>query len=78
MTTRTVTLNDTTSVDYGSANTSVVTPALSIGKGGIVQAGTSASTTYIQKISGNVVIYNGGALRLGTSGTRMPTTSSFT
>lgn len=46
--------------------------------GGTVLAGTTASTTFVQKISGNVVVYNGGALRLGTSGSRMPSTSSFT
>lgn len=77
-TTRTVTLDDTSTVDYGSASTSTVTPALSISAGGIVLAGTTASTTYIQKISGNVVVYNGGILRIATSGSRMPTTSSFT
>lgn len=78
-TTRTVTLNDTgAAVDYGSGSNSVVTPALSISAGGIVLAGTTASTTYVQKISGNVVIYNGGILRFGTAGSRMPTTSSFT
>lgn len=78
-TTRTVTLNDTgAAVDYGSASTSQVTPALSISNGGIVLAGTTAATTYVQKISGNVVVYNGGILRLATSGSRMPTDSSFT
>lgn len=78
MTTRTVTLDDTSVVDYGSASTSTVTPALSISNGGIVQAGTSASTTYVQKISGTVVVYNGGVLKIATSGSRMPTSSSFT
>jgi hypothetical protein len=78
MTTRTVTLNDTVNVDYGSASTSQVTPALSISNGGIVLAGTTAATTYIQRISGNVVVYNGGILRLATSGSRMPPDSSFT
>lgn len=79
ITTRTVTLNDVgAAVDYGSASTSQVTPALSISAGGIVLAGTTAATTYVQKISGNVVVYNGGILRLATSGSRMPTDSSFT
>ena len=78
MTPRTVTLNDTVSVDYGSASTSLVTPALSISNGGIVLAGTTAATTYVQKISGNVVVYHNGILRLGTSGSRMPSDSSFT
>lgn len=77
-TTRTVTLDDTSVVDYGSASTSQVTPALSVSAGGIVLAGTTASTAYVQKISGNVVVYNGGILRLATSGSRMPSTSSMT
>lgn len=77
-TTRTVTLNDTSSVDYGSASTSQVTPALSISAGGVVVSGLTASTTYVQKISGNVVVYNGGELTLGTTAGRMPTNSSFT
>jgi len=78
MTTRTVTLDDTSTVDYGAASNSTITPALSIGRGGIVEAGTSSSTTYVQKISGNVVIYNGGELKVASSGSRMPSTSSFT
>lgn len=77
-TTRTVTLDDTSATDYGSGSTGLSTPALSISAGGIVLAGTSASTTYTQKISGNIVVYNGGILRLATSGSRMPSTSSFT
>lgn len=77
-TTRTVTLDDTSVVDYGAASTSQVTPALSVSAGGIVLSGTTASTAYVQKISGNVVVYNGGILRLATSGSRMPTTSSMT
>lgn len=78
MTTRSVTLNDTgAAVDYGSASTSTVTPALSVSAGGTVLGGTTATTTYVQKISGHVVVYNGGILRLATSGSRMPTDSSF-
>jgi hypothetical protein len=77
--TRTVTLDDTgAAIDYGGGATSIVTPALSIGGGGIVLAGTTASTTYVQKISGNVVVYNGGILRIAASGSEMPTSSSFT
>lgn len=77
-TTRTVTLNDTSTVDYGAASTSVVTPALSISAGGEVKSGVTASTAYIHKISGNTVVYSGGVLRLADTTTRMPTTSSMT
>lgn len=78
MTSRTVTLDDTANTDYGAASTSSMTPALSISNGGTVKAGTTASTTYLQKISGNIVVYSGGTLNFGTSGDRMPTSSSFT
>jgi len=78
MTTRAVTANDTITIDYGSASTSLVTPALSISNGGTYEVPTSASTAYIQKISGNVVVYSGGTLKVGSSGSRMPSTSSLT
>ena len=78
MTTRTVTLNDVTVVDYGSAATSIVTPALSICKGGIVLADTTASTNFTQKVSGNIVIYSGGTFNVASAGTPYPTTSTFT
>jgi len=77
-TTRAVTGNDTTVVDYGSGSTSQVTPALSISAGGSYLVGTSASTAYNVKISGNVVVYNGGVLKMGETAGRMPTTSSLT
>lgn len=77
-TTRTVTINDTgVAVDYGSASTSVITPALSISAGGEVKVGTTAATAYVQRISGNVVVYWGGVLRLADTTTRMPTGSSL-
>lgn len=76
--TRTVTNNNTNATDYGSGSTSAATPALSVSAGGIMQAGTTAATAYTFKLSGNCVIYNGGILRIATSGARMPTDSSFT
>lgn len=75
-TTRTVTGDDTTIVDYGSAATSQATPALSISAGGSFILGTSASTAYNFKISGHVVVYNGGTLKFAETSGRMPTTSS--
>lgn len=78
LTSYTVTLDDTSNTDYGSTATSLVNPALSINRGGEVVSGSSASTAYIQKMSGNMVVYNGGILRIGTSGSRIPSTSSVT
>lgn len=79
MTTRTVIPNDTVLVDYGSGSTSQVTPALSISNGGSYSLlSPSTATTYIQKLSGNLVVYNRGSIEIGQSGSRMPTNSSFT
>jgi len=77
-TTRHVVGDDTTVLDYGSASTSQVTPALSISAGCSYKLGTSASTNYNVKISGNVVVYNGGELYIGESGTKIPSTSTVT
>ena len=78
MTTRTVNPDETGSTDYGAQNSSVANPALCVSNGGSFIALTTASTAFTEKISGNVVVYNGGIIRIGTSGTRMPSSSSFT
>lgn len=71
--------NDTSVVDYGSGSTSQVTPALSISNGGSYSLlSPAAATTYVQKLSGNLRVYNGGSIEIGQSGSRMPTNSSFT
>lgn len=78
MTSFTITMDDTANTDYGSGATSTATPALSISNGGVMNSGTSASTTYTHKLSGNLVIYYNGEFNVASSGSRMPTTSSFT
>lgn len=75
-TTRTVTMNETATTDYGSASTSLVVPALAICDGGTLTWGVASTTAYLLKISGNVIIYAGGTHNQGTSGTPTPSGSS--
>lgn len=76
-TTATITQNSTsTATDYGSNTTSLVTPAIAICDGGTLISGVASSTAYQLKVSGNIIVYAGGTLSLGTSGTRLPSTSS--
>lgn len=73
----TVTMDNTATTDFGAASTSLVTPSLAICSKGILRSGVAASTAYYLKQSGNVIVYSGGQLDMGTSGTRIPGTSSF-
>ncbi len=73
---RAVTMDNTASTDFGSATTAVGTPALAISDGGTLTWGVAASTAYLLKISGNVVVYMGGTHNQGTSGTPTPSGSS--
>lgn len=74
----TVTMNETATTDYGAASTSLVTPAIAICDGGILRNGVTAATNYNLKVSGNIIVYSGGELDLGTTGTPMPRDSSMT
>ena len=71
-TTRTVTMDETATTDYGSASTSLVTPALAICDGGILTWGTTAATNYLLRLSGNLIVYSGGTYNQGTTGTPIP------
>lgn len=72
----TVTMDNTATTDFGAASTSTVTPSLAICSKGILSFGTAAATSYYLKQSGNVIVYAGGTLNMGTTGTPMPSTSS--
>lgn len=63
----TVTMNSTASTAYGECN---------IGAGGVLSYGTSASTNYILDLAGNLNVWGDGTLNIGTSGTRIPSTST--
>lgn len=72
----TVTMDNTASTDFGAASTSLVTPAIAICNKGTLSYGTSASTAYTMKISGNAIVYSGGTFNIGTVGSEIPRTST--
>lgn len=79
VTTRTVTMNETATTDYGSAPTaanSLLTPALAVCNNGTLTWGTTAATNYYLKQSGSVIVYRVGTVNMGTTGTPMPRDST--
>lgn len=77
----TVTMNNTATTDFGSTPTaanSLLTPGLAICHQGTVSVGTAAATNYVLRLSNSVIVYAGGTLNFGTSGTPIPSGSSFT
>ena len=77
----TVTWNITASTDFGSSPTaanSLITPGIAICNGGTLSCGTTAATAYVMTMSNSIIVYSGGTLNFGTSGTPVPSGSSFT
>ena len=72
----TVTMDSTAATDYGTASTSVYSPALIISKGGTLTYGATAATNYILRLSGHLSVCSEGALNIGTVATPMPRDSS--
>lgn len=72
----TVTMNETATTDYGSASTSLATPALAICQGGTLSYGTTEATNYYLRLSGNAIVYSGGTFNIGTTGTPIPRDST--
>ena len=73
---RTVTMESTSATDYGSNSTSAVLPAQAICLGGSLVCGTSSSTNYVLRLSGHLIVYAGGTCSFGTTGTRIPRSST--
>ncbi len=71
--TYTVTMDNTASTIFGATT---YTDSVGIGKGGILTYGSSSSTAYLLKVAGLVTVWDGGTWNQGTSGTRIPSTSS--
>lgn len=69
-----VTYDGTAATDYGSGSTSLA--SISISNGCSLSYGTSASTNYVMRVSGLLIVYPGGTLNIGTTGTAIPATSS--
>jgi hypothetical protein len=63
----TVTMNNTNTTSFG---------AVRVGTGGVLSFGTSASTNYYLRLAGNLETYAFGTLNIGTSGDRIPSTST--
>lgn len=77
----TVTMDNTATTDFGSAPTaanSLLTPGLAIGSKGTLEWGTSAATAYYMRMSNSIIVYTGGTLNMGTSGTPCPRDSTMT
>lgn len=73
----TVTMDETATTDYGAASTSLVTPAIAVCSKGVLTWGTTASTAYQLKVSGNLIIYSGGVYNQGSVGAECPRNSSM-
>ena len=79
VTTRTVTMNETATTDYGSAPTaanSLLTPGIAVCNNGTVTWGTTAATNYYLKMSNSIIIYRVGTWNQGTTGTPVPRDST--
>jgi hypothetical protein len=75
VTTLTVTMDSTAATDYGSAPTAangLLTPGIAIGEHGVLTYGTTAATNYLLQLSNSLIVYNGGTLNIGTTGTPIP------
>ncbi len=75
LTSFTVTMENTATTSFGPT-ASTVPQGITIGKGGTMTFGTSASTNYYLKWKGVLGVAGGGTLNVGTSGTQMPSTST--
>lgn len=64
---RSVTMNETATTAYGT---------LDIGQQGTLTYGTTAATNYYLRLAGDLNIWSGGTLSIGTVGTPIPSTST--
>lgn len=78
VTARSVTMDSTAATDYGNATTTQYTPALAIANNGTLSFANAASTNYILQLSGYLIVYNGGTLNIGISGSEIPRGSTAT
>lgn len=71
--TNTITGDMTASTIYGSTT---YTDSIGIGQDGVFTWGTSASTNYLLTVAGRIKVWDQGTWNRGTSGTRIPSTST--
>lgn len=77
-TTRTVTMDDTASTDYGTGVAGAADNGIEIGDAGVLTFGTSAATNYTLKVSGSINVWGNGTFSIGTTGTPIPRGSTAT
>lgn len=77
-TNRTVTMDETAAVDYGSGSTDIGTPTITVGKGGTLVSGLAAATNYVLQMSTCMRVWQGGIFNIGTVGGELPRGSTFT
>lgn len=70
----TVTMDSTATTDYGVGTNGVV--AVTVCKRGSLVYGATAATNYYLKLSGDLIVYNGGTFNQGTVGTPIPRDST--
>jgi len=71
----TVTMDQTAATDYGSAPTAVlslVTPGVGISSKGTLSFSSASAANPLLRLSNSLVVYNGGTLAMGTTGTPIP------
>lgn len=74
--TRSITMDQTAATDYGSNNTNSRVAGMSISKGGTLAFPTAANS--LLQLSGACVIFSGGTLSIGTTGTPVGATYTAT
>lgn len=65
-----VTMNSTANTDYGTGTDA--STALTVGQGGTLNYDYVAATNYYLKLSGNLIVYNGGTFTVGTVANPIP------
>lgn len=82
----TVTMDNTATTDFGNGTATATLPTntspqnfngIQIGNKGTMTWGTSAATAYYLKLSGNLIVYDGGTYNMGTVATPCPRDSSM-
>jgi hypothetical protein len=72
----TVTNDQTAATDYGSNTNSTVTPAMSVCKRGTLKWADGSAANPKMRLSGHLIVYSGGTLNIGTTGTPIPRDST--
>lgn len=82
----TVTMDNTATTDFGNGTATATAPTqtnpqnfngIQIGNKGTLTWGTSAATAYYLKLSGNLLVWDGGTYNMGTVATPCPRDSSM-